>query len=157
MDDPGYIMLLILAVVILAIFYAIGKSMGEKRGQPGAGATLGAFLGPVGLVGASLLKDHRRKCPSCCGYVPIEATKCMHCGEELSIPSSSPRENGPRCQGCGFQFITGTNTCTICHRDLIEHIPCPHCRQSLQVSALRIGPNYCCHCRGKFILDPAQA
>ncbi len=52
--------------------------IGHARGAALAGAVLGLFLGPVGVIAAFAL-DARASCPHCAGRLDGRAQICQHC------------------------------------------------------------------------------
>ena len=53
-------------------------------------AFLAMLLSPlIGLV-IVLVSGHARKCPKCKGGVDQDATKCKHCGSDLTAEATEP-------------------------------------------------------------------
>ena len=144
--DTGF---LVVVFLFAMIFGFIGRSIGERKGRPEAGFIFGALLGPIGILiiavgpdikaeqaarNAQIMASLARKCPACRGTVPDDARKCMHCGEDLAVkpvpaPAPPPQKPAP------------------------EKIPCPLCGQSLKISTLNQGENWCSFCFQKFIVE----
>ena len=75
------ILILLLWILVLG---GIGYVIGQRKGRPVGGFILGALIGPIGWLLVGFGNSYGLKCPSCKGQVPKDATKCMHCGSELS-------------------------------------------------------------------------
>ena len=85
-------------VFIWVICGFIAGSIASGRGRSGCGGfATGFFLGPLGIIWALVMKKDQstldkealksgkmKKCPACAELVKAEATKCRHCGEDLS-------------------------------------------------------------------------
>jgi hypothetical protein len=57
----------------------IGFFIGRRRGLAQEAALLGAFLGPLGWLPFSFVRDRRKKCPSCGTLAQSSATHCKKC------------------------------------------------------------------------------
>ena len=142
--DTGF---LVVVFLFAMIFGFIGRSIGERKGRPEAGFIFGALLGPLGILIIAVGPDVKaeqaalraKKCPACRGSVPDDARKCMHCGEDLAVkpvPAPAPTPPKPAPQPSAP-----------------EKIPCPLCGQSLKISTLKQGENWCSFCFEKFIVE----
>lgn len=80
-DLARFIRFLIIYEIIAATF--CGLLVGERRERGLAGAALGFFFGPLGVLAAFAL-DARPRCPQCCSRVERPATVCPGCGLQLA-------------------------------------------------------------------------
>jgi hypothetical protein len=76
-DLARFIRFLVIYEIIAATF--CGLLVGERRERGLAGAALGFFFGPLGVLAAFAL-DARPRCPQCCIRVERPATVCPGCG-----------------------------------------------------------------------------
>ena len=75
-------------------------------------------LTPVVVVIAVLMRpdgDRTKQCPECKRTIPVEATRCEHCGASVQAADTTDTKECPRCaetvraaatvcRFCGFQF-----------------------------------------------------
>ena len=71
-------------VVWILIFGLVGALIGKRRGRIGSGVFWGVLFGPLGWLITALLTDLRPKCSLCGAAVNRGATRCCHCGGEIS-------------------------------------------------------------------------
>jgi hypothetical protein len=78
-------------VFILVAMFLTNTIAGSIAGRslPLAGALLGFFLGPVGVV-AALGLDGRPQCPRCAGRLDGCGRICQYCAAELEWPAPAP-------------------------------------------------------------------
>jgi uncharacterized membrane protein len=71
------------ALVLVACWVAwaiLGYKLGRRKGREHAGAKLGIFFGPFGLLVLLVLSDAREKCEECKNSLHAGATSCHSCG-----------------------------------------------------------------------------
>jgi hypothetical protein len=71
---------LVIGVVIDGV---IGGMIGSGKGKVGLGVFIGAFFGPIGWIIILLIKGDYI-CPACKGNYKPGASKCIHCGHDLT-------------------------------------------------------------------------
>ena len=67
----------------LVISGVIGGMIGSGKGKVGLGVFIGAFFGPIGWIIMLLIKGDYI-CPACKGNYKPGASKCIHCGHDLT-------------------------------------------------------------------------
>lgn len=81
-----------LAIVIAALLGCIPAAIAQKKGRSFGGWWLfGALLFIIALPMALVASPNPKTmkcCTACMGWVPIDARKCGHCGNDLSAPRS---------------------------------------------------------------------
>ena len=85
-------------IIIWVVCGLIAGAIAENKGRSGCGGfAIGVLLGPLGIIWALVMKTDQtkvddkslksgkmKKCPACAELVKAEATKCRHCGEDLT-------------------------------------------------------------------------
>ena len=106
-------------LIAMVIGGGVGVLVGAFRGRASEGGAWGALLGPVGWLVVLLRPDLRRRCPACLGPVPVDASRCRHCGGALVAMTAV------RCPACGEAGQVPTSdrraalVCPTCHRDFV--------------------------------------
>lgn len=70
-------------IVVCIVNGLIGAAIGQAKGRPVGGFVLGFVVGPIGWALVAFGGGSGPKCPTCRGTVPVDASKCMHCGSAL--------------------------------------------------------------------------
>lgn len=67
----------------------VGIVIGKTRARhPLASFVIGFVLGPIGWLILAFGFDNRRKCAACLGPIVAGATRCRHCGHELTLTAA---------------------------------------------------------------------
>jgi hypothetical protein len=81
-----------LSVLVAVVFAVVSAYIAARKGySPVRWAALGAFLGPIAVVGVLFLPSVRvatKVCPDCAETVKAEAAKCRFCGYRFDQPAS---------------------------------------------------------------------
>lgn len=86
----------LVAIVSMFVCGAIGHTLLNGSGRAWTGFALGAFLGPIGLVIAAIMRLEQPRaaaaqpgmkfCSNCGGRIQATARHCEHCGNRLATP-----------------------------------------------------------------------
>jgi hypothetical protein len=81
-----------LSVLVSVVFAVVSAYIAARKGYNALRwAVLGAFLGPIAVVGILFLPSVRvatKVCPDCAETVKAEAAKCRFCGYRFDQPAS---------------------------------------------------------------------
>lgn len=130
-------------VIWLVIFGGVGRLCGLARGRPGAGVWMGVLLGPIGWLFVLIGPDHRRKCRDCGGALNPGASKCCHCGTDLTAGAG----HGPG------RIVVRRRHARAVFRPPAGATPCPLCRGLMATNTLSPGVNRCPVCDGAFTVE----
>lgn len=79
---------ILLTLMMVMTYSAIGVAIGIPKGQAVAGFLLGLLLGPLGLGLLILSSGTLTHCPFCCQKIKQDALICRHCGQDVSVPTT---------------------------------------------------------------------
>jgi hypothetical protein len=116
--------------ILLWVWFSSGVAagiVGYARHAAMAGAVLGLFLGPIGVVAAFAL-DGRASCPHCAGRLDGRGQICQHCHRPIRWDNVPPETSILPLKWLGLS------------RDVLS---CPHCAAELHEKAAR-----CSKCGG---------
>lgn len=103
--------------------------IGHARHAGVAGAVLGLFLGPIGVVAAFAL-DGRASCPHCAGRLDGRGQICQHCHRPVRWDNVPP--DLPILPLKWFRLGRDALTCPHCATALSEEVArCPKCGGSI--------------------------
>jgi hypothetical protein len=101
--------------------------VGHARQAAIAGAVLGLFLGPIGVIAAFSL-DGRASCPHCAGRLEGRGQICQHCHRPIRW-DTVPEHSGISLKWFGLGNVL---TCPHCSAELSEEVSrCPKCNGSI--------------------------
>lgn len=125
------------------LFGFIAGIIGSRKGAGCASFLWGFLLGPFGILIAIFRKGDTVTCPYCKENIRKDALVCKHCGQSLIASKEPSRVRTAIKQKAETQVRSSPPP-------IDKGVSCPHCSQSIPISIIKAGKNFCPHCGSEY-------